>query len=75
MLIFRRRSPQFLAPALLAEYEPHLARRSQSLRRVGPEGRARLVELERAEAVPPDETISKPIPTSRRASSVTPVLS
>ena len=53
----RRERPGGLAPALLAEDEAHLGRRPQAVRVIGPERRARLVELERAEAVAREEAL------------------
>ena len=57
LLLGGRERPGGLAAALLAEHEAQLARRAQALRAVGPEGRARLVELERAEAVAREEAL------------------
>jgi putative NAD(P)-binding protein len=46
-----------LPPALLPEHEPHLARRPKPFGGVRPERRARLIELEGTEAVPPEEAV------------------
>ena len=57
LLLGARERPGGLAAALLAEHEPHLRRRPQPVRMVGPERRARLVELEGAEAVAGEEAL------------------
>src|SRR3954471_23633174 len=51
LLLRRRERPRGLRAALLAEREPQVARRAQAVGMVGAEGRARLVEIERAEQV------------------------
>src|SRR3954466_1353283 len=51
LLLRRRERPRRLRPALLAEGEAQLARRPQTVGMVGPEGRARLLEVERAQEV------------------------
>src|ERR671923_1097393 len=57
LLLSRRKLPRRLAPALLAEHEPHLARRAEPLGAVGAERRAGLVECERAQPVPAEEAV------------------
>ena len=57
LLLSARERPGGLAAALLAEHEPHLRRRPQPVRMVGPERRARLVEFEGAEAVAGEEAL------------------
>src|SRR4051794_4309424 len=54
LLLRRGERPRRLRAALLAEGEAQLARRAQTVGVVGPEGRARLVEVERTEEVAPE---------------------
>src|SRR4051812_49579034 len=49
LLLRRRERPRGLRATLLAEREAKLARRAQAVGMVGPERRARLVPIERAE--------------------------
>ena len=71
LLLSRRERPCGLAAALLAEHEAQLRRRAQPLGVIGPERRARLVELERAQAVAGEEALLardllRPLRASRR---------
>ena len=57
LLLRGRELPGGLTAALLAEHEPHLTGRAQPFRIVGPERRARLIELEGTEPVPPEKAV------------------